>query len=91
MQGQVRPERRKESIMVLCRNQSFRTLVAVVFSIGVLGFADGIPATWAAVPLVTLLSAALLPELLKASSPVPAGAQRRVQAVTPLTRSATSR
>jgi hypothetical protein len=66
--------------MALCRNQSFRTLVAVVLSIGVLGFADAIPATWAAVPLAALLSAALLPELLKASSLVPAGAQRPVEA-----------
>ena len=66
--------------MALCRNQSFRSVVAVVLSIGVLGFADGIPATWVAVPLAALLSAALLPELLKASSRVPAGAQRRVEA-----------
>ena len=67
--------------MTLCRNQSFRTLVAVVFSIGVLGFADGISATWAAVPLAALLSAALFPELLKGSPYVPAGAQRRVEAI----------
>ncbi len=66
--------------MALCRNQSFRTLVAVVLSIGVLGFADGVPATWVAVPLAALLSAALLSELLKSSSLVRAGAPRRAEA-----------
>jgi hypothetical protein len=66
--------------MALCRNQSFRTLVAVGLSIGVLSLADGIPATWAVVPLAALLSAAILPELLKASALVPAAAQRRVEA-----------
>jgi hypothetical protein len=80
MHEHIRLKRRKESIMALCRNQSFRTLVAVGLSIGVLSFVDGIPATWAVVPLAALLSAALLPELVKASSLAPAGAQRRVQA-----------
>jgi hypothetical protein len=64
----------------MCRNQSVRTLVAVAVSIGVLGFADGIPATWAAVPLAALLSAALLPEVLKGSPLVPAGSEQRVDA-----------
>ena len=59
--------------MTLCPNQSVRTLAAVAFSIGVLGFADGIPATWVAMPLAALLSAALMPELLKRSALVVAG------------------
>lgn len=66
--------------MTLCRNQSVRTLAAVTFAIGLLGFADGIPATWAAMPLAALLSAALFPELSKRSPLVAAASERRVEA-----------
>jgi hypothetical protein len=38
------------------------------------------PATWAAMPLAALLSAALLPEVLKGSRLVAAVSERRVEA-----------
>jgi hypothetical protein len=64
--------------MTVCRNPSVRTLVAVAFSIGLLGFADGIPATWVAMLLAALLSAALVREYLTGSPLVAAASERRV-------------
>jgi hypothetical protein len=65
--------------MTLCRHRSFRVLAGVFCSIGVLGVADGTPATWTLLTLAALLSAVLLPALLTGPSLVPAKVQPHVE------------